>query len=164
MRLDPRRKIRINRGKETIMTFEERPSTIFQPDVLAVYDFATRSDKSPNPEERLMMAVLGDALFCFQKYHSAPDKLGRKIFCDAENWMFQEDERWPFSFANICGTLGISPSYLRGQLLRWKAGHRHGGFRSRANMKLVFNKVQSATFRTQPSAFDKSRIAPAKRI
>jgi hypothetical protein len=146
------------------MTFEERPSTLFQPDVLAVYDFASRTEKGQNPEERLMMAVLGDALFCFQKYHAAPDKLGRKIFSDAENWMLQEDEEWPFSFANICSTLGISPTYLRGQLMRWKTTHHGGASRSRANMKLVFNKVQSATFKTSQRPLERSRFPANKRI
>ena len=103
------------------MSFEERPSTLFQSDVLAVYEFGAPGKDAKRPEERLMMAVLGDALFCFQRYHKAPDKHGRKIFAEAEHWMQDDSEEWPFSFANICSSLGISPGYLRQQLVRWKA-------------------------------------------
>ena len=31
------------------------------------------------------------------------------------------DYEWPFSFQNVCETLGINPESLRGTLLGWKA-------------------------------------------
>jgi hypothetical protein len=50
--------------------------------------------------------------------------------------LLDETEEWPFSFNNICAGLGISPSYLRRHVLRWKAGHLCRGEHSRAGMKL----------------------------
>lgn len=117
------------------MSFEER-SPLFTPDVIAAHKFVANSQTGEQPEQRLMMAVLGEALFCFQKYHLAPDKDGQKIFAEAQNWMLDENEQWPFSFNNICAGLGISPSYLRRQLLHWKASRLCSGDRSRAGMKL----------------------------
>jgi hypothetical protein len=40
--------------------------------------------------------------------------------------MLDDGEEWPFSFANICSTLGISPGYLRQQLMRWRANQPPG--------------------------------------
>jgi hypothetical protein len=106
---------------------------LFHPDMLAAHEVAVNSQAAEQPEQRLMMAVLGEALFCFQKYHLAPDRDGKKIFAEAQDWLLDENEQWPFSYNNICAGLGISPSYLRRQLLRWKAGHL---CRAEAGMKL----------------------------
>ena len=116
------------------MSFEERPR-LFNP-VVAAHEFAVTPQTGEQPEQRLMMAVLGEALFCFQKYHLALDRDGQKIFAEAQDWMLDESEQWPFSFNNICAGLGISPSYLRRQLLGWKASPLCRAERSRADMKL----------------------------
>ena len=117
------------------MSFEER-SPLFIPDVIAAHKFAANSQTGEQPEQRLMLAVLGEALFCFQKYHLTPDKDGQKIFAEALDWVLDESEQWPFSFNNICAGLSISPSYLRRQMLHWKASRLCSGERSRAGMKL----------------------------
>ena len=117
------------------MSFEDR-SPLFTPDVIAAHKFAANSQTGEQPEQRLMMAVLGEALFCFQKYHRAPDRDGKKILAETLDWMLDESEQWPFSFNNICAGLGISPSYLRRQVLRWQASQLCRAERSRAGMKL----------------------------
>jgi len=118
------------------VSFEERPQSLFQPDILAPYEFAEQLQSGEQPEQRLMMAVLGDAFFCFQKYHLAPNREGQKIFSDAEGWILDDSEQWPFSFANICHNLGISPGYVRLTLARWKDNHDRQVRNSRAGMKL----------------------------
>jgi hypothetical protein len=117
------------------VSFEER-SLPFSPDVIAAHQFAVNSQTGEQPEQRLMMAVLGEALFCFQKYHLATDREGRRIFAEARDWVLDESEQWPFSFNNICAALGISPSYLRRQILLWQAGYLFRPAHSRAGMKL----------------------------
>lgn len=71
-------------------------------------------------EEGLMLAVLEDAIACLRKYAHARDKRGRAQFREAEDWILERESDWIFSFANICETLGIDPSYLREGLLKWK--------------------------------------------
>jgi hypothetical protein len=71
-------------------------------------------------ERRLMVAVLEDAVSCFQKYAGATRPRGRRLFQEAEDWLLEEDSSWPFSFESICSVLGISPEYFRQQLKRWK--------------------------------------------
>lgn len=102
------------------MANEERTGTLFEIDVLAPHEFAGSTRAGQGPEERLMLAVLSEALSCIQKYHRASDKQGRKIFAEAEDWILDDSEQWLFSFTNICATLGISPGYLRRRLALWK--------------------------------------------
>lgn len=71
-------------------------------------------------EERLMLAILEDSVQCFLKYLFARDAKGRYLFAGAEEWILEKNCDWIFSFENICETLGVSPSYLRGKLMRWK--------------------------------------------
>ncbi|MBI2988654.1 MAG: hypothetical protein HYY45_17975 [Deltaproteobacteria bacterium] len=71
-------------------------------------------------EEGLMLAVLEDAVACFQKYVHARDNKGKTLFREAEEWILKKDNDWIFSFENICETLGINPSCLRRGLIKWK--------------------------------------------
>ena len=71
-------------------------------------------------EEGLMLAVLEDAVACFQKYVSARDSKGKGTFRDAEEWILEEERDWLFSFNNICEVLGFDPQYVRKGLMRWK--------------------------------------------
>ena len=68
-----------------------------------------------------MLAVLEDAIACFQKYLLAKDGKGKVLFLEAEEWILDEDTDWLFSFANVCEMLGFEPSYLRDGLMHWKA-------------------------------------------
>lgn len=44
---------------------------------------------------------------------------GKKLFQEAEEWIFERNSRWPFSFENICDGLGLDCGYLRLGLIRW---------------------------------------------
>ena len=63
-----------------------------------------------------MLAVLSDAIVLFQTYggHCAR---GRDVE-DAQRWILSDDRRWPFSFVNVCDTLGIAFEPLRRALTR----------------------------------------------
>lgn len=71
-------------------------------------------------ERRLMLAVLEDAVSCFQKYAGASRPRARRLFREAEEWFLEPETAWPFSFESICGVLGIDPDYFRTNLERWK--------------------------------------------
>jgi hypothetical protein len=84
------------------------------------------------PETKLMLAVLEDAIACFQKYAFARDRKGKVLFQEAEYWVQDTNSDWPFSFANVCETLGFDPDYLRQGLAQWKAAK----LESRAKAKI----------------------------
>jgi hypothetical protein len=71
-------------------------------------------------ERRLMLAVLEDAVSCFQKYAGATRPRSRRLFQEAEQWFMDEESDWPFSFEGICPVLGINAEYFRSSLQRWK--------------------------------------------
>src|SRR5262245_51160738 len=71
-------------------------------------------------EVALMRAVLEDAIDCFRKQSSKTDRRSQRLLREAEEWLFTDDLRWPFSFLNICNVLGIDPEYVRRGLKRWR--------------------------------------------
>jgi hypothetical protein len=74
------------------------------------------------PEAALMRAVLADALGCFQKGLVYQGRRVQRLAREAEEWLFSDDARWPFSFVSICAVLGLEPTYLRRGLRRWRQG------------------------------------------
>ena len=75
-------------------------------------------------EEKLMLAVLQDAVECFQIYVLAETQREKRLFQEAEDWILETDSEWLFSFENICETLQLHPDYLREGLLCWKEAKR----------------------------------------
>jgi hypothetical protein len=105
---------------------EEKVGSLFQPDTLlpAQYFETFRTKAHLEPEKRLMLAILEDAIDCFQKYIFARDGRGKRIFREEEDWIFEENSDRLFSFENICQVLGFNPKYVRNGLLLWKEKER----------------------------------------
>ena len=74
-------------------------------------------------EERLLLALLENAIEDFQKYINAQDKRGKELFEAAEQWFFDSDNSSFFCFETVCEFLRLNPGYFRAGLLRWKAAH-----------------------------------------
>lgn len=74
-------------------------------------------------ECKLLVAVLAEAIDCFQKNLHASDRRGQKLFQEAERWIMSERDNSPFCFEYICAVLGIAPGYLRSGLQRWRRAH-----------------------------------------
>ncbi len=106
---------------------DERVASLFQPDTgLPPQYLETVCRKTYlEAEQELMLAVLEDAVTCFQVHFAAQDKIKTRLFREAEEWiLLQEKSDWLFSFDNICEILGLDPGYIREGLLRWRY-HRH---------------------------------------
>ena len=101
---------------------EEKMGSLFQPDTLlpAQYFDTFRRKANSEPEKKLMLAILENAIDCFQKYIFARDGRGKGIFREAEDWILEENSDRLFSFETVCDALGFNPSYVRRGLLRWK--------------------------------------------
>ena len=101
---------------------EERTLAVFQPDILVEnqYQSTYRRRFHLEPERVLMLAVLQDAVVCFQDNVTATCKRKRLMHLDAEEWIVNEDRNYPFSFENVCEALGYDPAYMRQGLMRWK--------------------------------------------
>ena len=112
----------------TESALDERFSGVLAPDVMLPAQFAgmMRRRGELSGERRLMVAVLEDALHCFQKYVDAVDPKQRQLFLDAEEWIMAEHPTWFFSFSNVCTTLDLDPDYVREGLMKWRDARRAG--------------------------------------
>ena len=126
------------------ITRDETTAALFQLDtLLPVQYFETFRRSAPiEPEKKLMLAVLADALACFQKYRAARKGKGKNLFRDAEEWIFDDKDDHLFSFENVCKVIGLDPQYVRRLLAQWKAGSltgppRAGVYRRGSTRKLV---------------------------
>ena len=104
---------------------EEKAAFLFQHDTILPVQYVgtIRGKAYLEPEKRLMLAILQDAIDCFQKYMFARNDRGRAIFDETEQWIMEENADWLFSFEGICEVLGFNPEYIRKGLLLWKNSH-----------------------------------------
>jgi hypothetical protein len=101
---------------------EDKISSLFQPDtVLSEQYFENLRRKTYfEPEKRLMLAVLEDAIRCYQDNLHARASKRKRLFDETEEWIVTAADDYVFSFRHVCEALGLSPEYLRQGMLRWK--------------------------------------------
>lgn len=116
---------------------------LFEPDVLAASEFHAilKDRRLADPEHRLMVAILEDAVSCLSRNPRSCPRQQRRAFEEAHSWVNAKDtEGWIFSFANVCETLGIDPAYMRRGLNHWSAQNQ-----SSAKAKPRLKKYRSGT-------------------
>lgn len=94
----------------------------FHSDPVTVIEFYDSMKRSAHlqPEKRLLLALLDDAVKCFQKHSGAKSGRGKRRFIEVERWFWDTKREDTFSFENVCAVLGLSPGYLRRMLIQWK--------------------------------------------
>src|SRR5262249_12043564 len=105
-------------------------------------------------EERLMLAVLENAVEHFQKYVLARKPSGKQLFREAEKWFLDKDSESLYSFENICDTLGFHPDHIRKGLMDWKEAKVKISSSSEPNSrpKLARNRVKQTSVRLSKTA------------
>lgn len=73
------------------------------------------------PERRLMLAVLEEAIDTFRRYRAARDPKARRLARDAADWLSSDAEGWIFDYRRVCEALGLDPDYVRRGLKAWEA-------------------------------------------
>jgi hypothetical protein len=72
--------------------------------------------------QRLMLAILDDALRRFEKNLVPLTLRGRREYQEVEHWLFKgKDAENVFSFENVCEAVGIEPNCLRTAILEWQS-------------------------------------------
>jgi len=72
-------------------------------------------------EQRLMLALLADAINVYQQGVLSRNTRKRMLFVDAERWITgAAKSRHAFSFDTVCDALGINSGLLRRRMLAWK--------------------------------------------
>jgi hypothetical protein len=70
-----------------------------------------------SPERRLAGTVLAAALVEVRDHHDQPkyrDAIGQDL-----QWIFSDDQEWPYSFVRLCHAFGVEPEYVRAVVQRW---------------------------------------------
>ncbi len=98
-----------------------------EPDVMLPAQLLPEQSALTDPERRLRLAVLKDALHYVQRHEHATDEHARALYEDALDWVADPDRSEPFSFENICDALGLDAWYVRSCLRRWQRTLRTGG-------------------------------------
>jgi hypothetical protein len=73
------------------------------------------------PEKRLQVAVLADAVLTFHRWAGNERARARRLFAEVEAWFASDDAAGPFTFITICDSLKFDPSYIRRGLGHWRA-------------------------------------------
>ena len=73
------------------------------------------------PEKRLQVAVLADALLTFRRWAGVEHPRARRLFADVDAWFASDDANGPFTFVTICDSLAFDPAYIRRGLRGWRA-------------------------------------------
>lgn len=78
--------------------------------------YAPLGQRVSSPEQRLMLAVLEDAVYTILKHAGSSSKRGRRLVREVQRWLGASEPSWPFSFENICAVLGLDAVALRQRL------------------------------------------------
>jgi hypothetical protein len=107
-----------------------------------------------DPERRLRLAVLKDAVRYFQRHLDATDRRGRVLYEDAVDWFTSPDRSEPFAFENVCDALRLDPEYVRRGLRRWRDAER-----ARRAVSVASDPTNRSRRATRPSGNGERRAA-----
>ena len=68
------------------------------------------------PEQRLMMAVLEDAVRCVEMHRFPTDDRHHRLFNETKQWLLAEESHWLYSFERICAVLDLDAAAVRYRL------------------------------------------------
>ena len=115
------RSSRPTHSSEAFKTTDDGMGSILQTDTLLSEQFfdTMRRKTIFEPEKRLMLAILEDAVSTLKQYYRSNNRRNARLFEDTKAWIFDADADWVFSFENICEHLGLNPPYVRQGITRW---------------------------------------------
>ena len=118
---------RVSRLQQSRETEDRQMSTanwivdrILVPDIILPSQHFDSRTRCLEPEKRLMLAVLSDAVRCFRMGAGSERGPRRRLFSDAEWWLFRAKGNEPFSVEYICEALEIDPGRLRRGVHHWR--------------------------------------------
>ena len=68
------------------------------------------------PEMRLAAAVLRQATVDLRRFRDSKEAARCEMYWDASRWFILNDTKWPYSFTNVCCSLGLSPEGVRNEV------------------------------------------------
>jgi len=142
----------------TIVAADPRP---FPDVILRSQFFEMVGTRSLSSEQRLMLAVLADAINLVQDFGRSTSLRKRNSFNEAWHWFFTKNVRCPLSYESVCDALGIDAQNLRWRLSELAAGRGGNPLRLRLKeasrmQRLTVNRVR----RRDPSRARRAHRTP----
>jgi len=81
------------------------------------FDDIWHKTRAITPERALTLAVMWEALIDLEKFRFATRRRQQRLYWEAYQWVTSDDRAWPYSFLNLCDTLGLAADMVRRQLL-----------------------------------------------
>jgi len=112
----------VSTKEETLKEFKKHLSKLNEIDAIhpTQYYLANRSMRLASGEKKLMLAILKDAIKCYRRNVTARSIHSQKIFAETEEWFYDEDTNYLYSFLNICAWLGVDFKLIREKLSEMK--------------------------------------------
>lgn len=131
----------------TVMTIGIGDPRPFPDVILRSQFFEMVGTRSLSCEQRLMLAVLADAINVVQEFGSSSSQRKRNSFNEAWNWFFTKGVSSPLSYDSVCDALGIDAQNLRWRLSELVAGRGGSPLRLRLKeasrmQRLTVNRVR----------------------
>jgi len=92
--------------------------------ILPAQFFAAPSDPRSEPERRLLVAVLEEAIGSLLAGIGEVTPERRAVAGEAERWFASDEHAGPFAFASICDVLDIDPTRVRETVAAWRTRRR----------------------------------------
>ena len=127
-----------------IVVADSRP---FPDVILRSQFFEMVGTRALSSEQRLMLAVLADAINVVQEFGGSTSMRKRNSFNEAWNWFFAKGVSCPLSYVSVCDALGIDAEGLRWRLSELVAGRGGSPLRLRLKeasrmQRLTVNRVR----------------------
>lgn len=113
--------------------FEDDPLSPLPDVILPSQFFELVGAQTFSSEQRLMLAVLTDAINVLGDSRVSANRRKRNRFNEASSWVFATGIRSPLSFDHVCDALGVDAEGLRRRLSELVSGH--GGTLLRLRLK-----------------------------
>ncbi len=105
--------------------------------------FEMSGGRALSGEQRLMAALLADAINVFRKGVASRSARQRLLYLDAERWIIGKGRsRHAFSFETACDALGIDAVTVRRKMIQWKHSVRHETEEPARPLRLKFTPRQ----------------------
>jgi len=94
---------------------EDKLPALFEPNIILPEQYFTRLQRGSSwtGEQRLMAAILEDAVAVCRKLEVPKSSKARHVLRETLRWLRSNDRSWTFSFLRICETLDLEPTAIR---------------------------------------------------
>jgi hypothetical protein len=121
--------------------------------------FSQRGTSRWTGEQRLMAAILEEAIAGYSKSSAPKGSQARQILRDTERWLRSKDQTWTFSFLRVCEMLSLDPVAIR-RALRERRDSQAAQPRPAPRRLPPASRARSTTAR--PSADPAPALPPAE--